>query len=148
MNRTRAALPHRNLPLLLLQARERVLSRFRPVFNAHGLTDQQWRVLRAINDEGPLEPREIGDICCISSPSMAGVLSRMQDMGLIVRERMEKDQRRLLVSLTKESKALIAQMTPLIEATYRELEEKLGRDEIDALYGQIDRLLQALAPQD
>lgn len=148
MNRTRSALPHRNLPLLLLQARERVLSRFRPVFNAHGLTDQQWRVLRAINDQGPLEPREIGEICCISSPSMAGVLSRMQDMGLIVRERMEKDQRRQLVSLTQQSKALIAKVTPLIEATYRELEELLGRDEIDALYRRIDRLLQTLAPQD
>ena len=105
-------------------------------------------MLRAINDQGPLEPREIGEICCISSPSMAGVLSRMQDMGLIVRERMEKDQRRQLVSLTQQSKALIAKVTPLIEATYRELEELLGRDEIDALYRRIDRLLQTLAPQD
>ena len=36
-----APLPHRNLPLLLLQAREAVIANFRPILNAHGLTEQQ-----------------------------------------------------------------------------------------------------------
>ena len=31
------AFPYRNLPLLLLQARESMLARFRPVLNAHGV---------------------------------------------------------------------------------------------------------------
>ena len=31
----------RNLPLLLLQSRERLLARFRPVLNTHGITEQQ-----------------------------------------------------------------------------------------------------------
>ena len=49
---------HRNLPLLLLQAREHVIARFRPILNAHGITEQQWRIVRALIDTGPLEPRE------------------------------------------------------------------------------------------
>jgi homoprotocatechuate degradation regulator HpaR len=146
MSRTRTARPHRNLPLLLLQARERVMARFRPILNAHGVTEQQWRVVRALNDEGPLEPRQIGEICCISSPSMAGMLARMEDLGLVDRKRMEQDQRRVLVSLTPKSKALVEQITPLSEQTYRELEDTLGADFIDALYGQLDRLLQVLEP--
>jgi hypothetical protein len=45
-------LRHRNLPLLLLQARERVIARFRPILNAHGITEQQWRIVRALIDHG------------------------------------------------------------------------------------------------
>lgn len=146
MNQPRSVRPHRNLPLLLLQARERVMARFRPILNGHGVTEQQWRVVRALNDEGPLEPRQIGEMCCISSPSMAGMLARMEDLGLVDRKRMEQDQRRVLVSLTSKSRALVEQITPLSEQTYRELESALGRDFIAALYGQLDQLLQALEP--
>jgi hypothetical protein len=39
---------HRNLPRLLLQARESVMGHTRPSLRAHGLSDQQWRVLRVL----------------------------------------------------------------------------------------------------
>jgi len=74
---------HRNLPLLLLQSREAVLARFRPLLNQQGVTEQQWRVIRALDQVGPMAPRQIGSMCCISSPRMAGILARMDDMGLI-----------------------------------------------------------------
>jgi homoprotocatechuate degradation regulator HpaR len=138
--------PQRNLPLLLLQARERVMARFRPILNAHGITEQQWRVVRALNEAGPLEPRVIGEICCISSPSMAGILARMEDLGLVSRKRLEQDQRRVRVSLTPSSKALVEQITPLSRQKYQELEAELGCDSIAALYAQLDRLLERLPP--
>src|SRR6201993_4442188 len=78
-------LHHRNLPLLLLQARERVLSHFRPLLNANGVTDQQWRIVRVLYEVPSLEPREIVELCRISSPSMAGVLARMEEVRLGVR---------------------------------------------------------------
>ncbi len=65
-------LKHRNLPLLLLQARERVIARFRPILNAHGITEQQWRIVRALIDTGPLEPREIGELCPHFKPQPCG----------------------------------------------------------------------------
>ena len=33
------------------------MSRFRPVLNQHGVTEQQWRILRVLLDEDGLEPR-------------------------------------------------------------------------------------------
>jgi len=138
-------LVHRNLPLLLLQAREHMLGRFRPILNAHGLTEQQWRIVRALLD-GPLEPREIGEVCRISSPSLAGVLSRMDDLGLVARKRLDHDQRRLRVSLTPKSRGLAARMAPHIEATYAAIETELGAEFIDRLYGALDDLLARLGP--
>src|ERR1700726_701146 len=119
-------LRRRNLPLMMLQAREQVIARFRPILNEHGITEQQWRIVRALLDTGPLEPREIGELCRISSPSLAGVLSRMEEIGYIKRKRFAHDQRRVRVSLTSRSRALAAQMAPHIEATYRHIETVIG----------------------
>jgi homoprotocatechuate degradation regulator HpaR len=137
-------LKHRNLPLLLLQARESVFSRFRPLLNEVGLTEQQWRVIRALLDHGPLEPRQIGDICCLSSPSLAGILARMDDLGLVERERLEHDQRRVMVSVTDKGQALARELAPRIERTYAELEAQIGEDFAQQLYQSLDQLMTKL----
>jgi homoprotocatechuate degradation regulator HpaR len=139
---------HRNLPLLLLQARECVIARFRPILNAHGITEQQWRIVRALIDTGPLEPREIGELCGISSPSLAGMLSRMEDLGYVTRKRLDHDQRRLRVSLTARSRALSARMAPQIEATYRNIEALIGTEFSASFYRALDELIGALAAGD
>jgi homoprotocatechuate degradation regulator HpaR len=136
---------HRNLPLLLLQAREQVIARFRPILNGHGITEQQWRIVRALIDTGPLEPREIGRLCGISSPSLAGVLSRMEDLGYIKRKRLAHDQRRLRVSLTPRSRTLSRRMAPQIEATYREIETVIGAEFSARFYRALDELIGALS---
>jgi homoprotocatechuate degradation regulator HpaR len=145
--RTSGTLKHRNLPLLLLQAREQVIGRFRPILNAHGITEQQWRIVRALLDTGPLEPREIGELCRISSPSLTGVLSRMEELGYIKRKRLDHDQRRLRVSLTQRSRALAARMAPQIEATYRRIESTIGTEFSTRFYRALDELIGALATQ-
>ncbi len=138
-----SALPlaHRNLPLLLLQARESVIANFRPILNAHGLTEQQWRILRALADAGPLEPRQIVERCRISSPSLAGVLARMDALGLVQRRRMAGDARRVQVALTAASQALVAAMAPLIEATCAAIEQRIGADFIASFYATLDELI-------
>jgi homoprotocatechuate degradation regulator HpaR len=145
MNPVPGQLRHRNLPLLLLQAREQVIARFRPILNAHGITEQQWRIVRVLIDTGPLEPREIGELCRISSPSLAGVLARMEELGHIRRKRLDHDQRRRRVSLTQRSRALAARMAPRIEATYREIESTIGAEFSASFYRALDELIGALA---
>jgi homoprotocatechuate degradation regulator HpaR len=144
MNSGSVELVHRNLPLLLLQARERVIARFRPILNAHGITEQQWRIVRALIDTGPLEPREIGELCRMSSPSLAGVLSRMEELGYIRRKRLDHDQRRVRVSLAPRSRALAARMAPQIEATYRDIEAVIGTRFSARFYRSLDELIGAL----
>jgi homoprotocatechuate degradation regulator HpaR len=137
-------LHHRNLPLLLLQARERVLSHFRPILNAHGITEQQWRIVRVLYEHPALEPRQIVELCRISSPSMAGVLARMEELGLVERRRLQHDQRRVRVSLTARARALSARMAPLIDATYRRIELKIGEEFTARLQQSLDELLATL----
>ena len=148
-DKARPHLHHRNLPLLLLHARERVFGQFRPILHAHGVTEQQWRIIRALFETGPLEPRQIVERCRISSPSLAGMLARMDELGLVTRERLEHDHRRLRVALTARSRTLATRMAPQIEAMYARLEAQLGSDFIADLYRSLDDLIARLdAPAD
>ena len=55
-------LAYRYLPQLFLRAREELLCHFRPIISHFGLTEQQWRILRALSEHEQLEPREICEI--------------------------------------------------------------------------------------
>lgn len=131
----------RNLALLLLRAREAVMAQFRGILNQHGLTEQQWRVLRALLETSPLEPRQICELCQLHSASATGVLARMEELGLVQRERMAEDQRRVHVSITPKARALARRIAPLIDAQYRQLEQRVGADTLAQVVDTLDRLL-------
>ena len=116
----------------------------RQVLNQHGVTEQQWRILRVLLDEDGLEPRQLCERCLISSPSIAGVLMRMEEAGWIQRERMEHDQRRVKVTVTAATKKLGKSMAPMIEREYLELENKVGVKQLQQVYDALDTLLQHL----
>jgi homoprotocatechuate degradation regulator HpaR len=138
---------HRNLPQLFLKARESLMSHFRPVLNHFGLTEQQWRILRALDEHAQLEPREICDLCQILSPSMAGVLARMEEMGLVERERVAADQRRVLVRLAPKGDRLIDEIAPLIELQYQLIEKAYGKRIFDDLSKALEGFIGAESTQ-
>jgi len=139
----------RNLPLLLLQARGGLIARFRPVLKKTGLTEQQFRILRALDVYGTLEPREICAICHISSPSLAGVLARMEALDLVSRERFKDDHRRQHVCLTPRAVTMFNDVSGDLEDVYRQLEIDLSPEFVAEIYTMLDRLLAMLqAPAD
>jgi DNA-binding MarR family transcriptional regulator len=100
--------------------------------------------VRVLYEQPSLEPRQIVELCRISSPSMAGVLSRMEQLGLVARRRLPHDQRRVLVSLTARARAMAARMAPQIDATYRRIERQVGAEFNVQLQQALDRLLAML----
>jgi homoprotocatechuate degradation regulator HpaR len=135
----------RNLPLLLLHAREAAMGHFRPILKHFGLTDQQWRILRALSEaDDELEPGHIAEACKIQKPSLTGIVARMVDMNWIDRHWSTIDQRRQMISLTPRGRALIDRMTPLIDRQYRLIEESVGSGTLDAVYRSLDDVLALL----
>lgn len=134
---------YRNLPQLFLKARENLMSHFRPILNHFGLTDQQWRILRALDEHGQLEPREICTLCQILSASMAGVLARMEEMALIQRSRVAGDQRRVVVRLAPKGDQLVSAMAPLIDLQYQHIEQAFGREVFDELFNSLETFIDA-----
>jgi homoprotocatechuate degradation regulator HpaR len=136
---------HRNLPRLLLQAREAVMAHTRPSLRAHGLSDQQWRVLRVLGEHA-LEPAgiEIGRVAQESfllGPSLTGVLTRMERDGLIERQRCPQDARRTVVRATPQGLAKVQALSESIEAHYAWMEQELGKTKLKALYELLDAVI-------
>ena len=117
------------------------MSHFRPILNHFGLTEQQWRILRALDEHAQLEPREICNLCQILSSSMAGVLARMEEMELIQRSRVSEDQRRVLVRLAQKGDQLIGEMAPLIELQYQHIEQAFGKQIFNDLFNVLEEFI-------
>ncbi len=143
-----ATFRHRNLPHLLLQARETLMAGFRPILREYGVTEQQWRVMRTLNEQGEMEPNQVADACLILSPSLTRMLASMEEAGLIVRSRSTTDQRRQLISLTDRCRALVAEMEPLIDGRYGELEQMIGAERLARVYAAVDEMLDIIARHD
>ena len=136
-----ATFAHRNLPRLLLQARESVMAHTRPSLRAHGLSDQQWRVLRVLGEHGTVETGRIARDAYILGPSLTGVLARMERDGLIQRERDAADQRRTVVQATPKGAKMVERLSHTIEAHYQWLEKSLGKQKLAHLYELLDHLI-------
>ncbi|MGB2130375.1 MAG: homoprotocatechuate degradation operon regulator HpaR [Marinobacterium sp.] len=129
-----------SIPLKLLKAREVTMAFFRPVLQEIPLTEQQWRVIRALDEHGELESKQLAELCCILSPSLTGIISRLEQQDYIQRRRSPEDQRRVLISLTEQAKAMFAQISPTLEARYQEITRQFSPENME----QLDKLLSKL----
>ncbi|WP_067217711.1 homoprotocatechuate degradation operon regulator HpaR [Marinomonas gallaica] len=122
-----------SLTLQLLRARESAMTFFRPVLLKAGFTEQQWRVLRVLNDHEELEAKQLAHLCCILSPSLTRIVNRFVEEKMIIRKRSHEDQRITLLSLTEEAKALVKEFRPNVDAGYKQIVDKLGEDKVKQL---------------
>ncbi len=142
---------HRNLPRLLLQAREAVMAHTRPSLRQHGLSDQQWRVLRVLGEHahepGGIETGRVAREAYLLGPSLTGVLARMERDGLIARERSTEDARRTVVWATSLGLEKVQALSETIEAHYSGLEKELGKPRLKALYELLDEVIALETPE-
>lgn len=132
---------HRNLPRLLLQARESLMARTRPSLREHGLSDQQWRVLRVLGEHGTLETGQVAREAYMLGPSLTGVLARMERDGLVRRERDPADQRRTVVEATAKGRRMVGRLSRTVESHYQWLEQSLGERKLAQLYELLDEVI-------
>ena len=133
---------HRNLPRLLLQARESVMAHTRPSLREHGLSDQQWRVLRVLGEHGTVETGRVAREAFILGPSLTGVLARMERDGLVQRERDPADQRRSVVEATPKGLKLVQKLSRTIEEHYGWMEKSIGKQKLAELYELLDEVIE------
>lgn len=107
---------------------------FRPMLLAHDLTEQQWRVLRALTrNEGPLAVGELAEATFLLGPSLTRILSHLGERGLVERSVAAEDQRRGLITLTESGYQLVSEVAPYSETQYDKIESAFGVDNMATL---------------
>lgn len=129
----------RSLPMALLRARETVMGFFRPLLNEHGLTEQQWRIVRVLHANQDMEFHELARIACLLPPSLTGILTRLEKLKLVRRRKLASDQRRLHVSLTAEGIARFVDISREMESRYKVLEAQFGARRLAMLFRLLER---------
>jgi DNA-binding MarR family transcriptional regulator len=97
---------------------------FADALKAHGITPTQYNVLRILRGAGStgLCRNEIRDRLVAQVPDVTRLLDRMEESGLVERERAEADRRLVTTRITRDGLALLKRLDfPVTESHQRQL---------------------------
>jgi homoprotocatechuate degradation regulator HpaR len=137
----------RSLPMSLLRAREAVMRQFRPSLRQHGLTEQQWRILRALAAIDTIEVTELARTAFLLGPSLSRILRDLEARRLIERKAAKTDLRRGMVSISEKGLKLMERVAPTSEEIYAAITRSFGARrlvELQEMLGELERSLGGL----
>lgn len=137
-----------SLPMALLKAREAAMARFRPMLRNHGLTEQQWRVIRTLAAFEPVDATMLARQSFLLAPSLSRILQFLESESLVRRDADSNDQRRSMLRLTDTGRAKFAAVAPDAESLYADIEGAFGAERLDRLYDLLADFHAQLAAQD
>ena len=90
----------------LYTAAHRIVRAYRPMLEPLGLTYVQYLVMLVLWEHAPRSVGELGAQLHLDSGTLTPLLKRMERSGFVRRERDSDDERRVLIFLTEEGRAL------------------------------------------
>lgn len=132
---------NRSLPMALLRAREAVMKEFLPSLKEHNISAQQWRVIRALEQQDGIAMSALAERCYLLAPSLSRIVQNLESRQLIERQTEVQDQRRSCIYLTEQGRQLFMLVAPKSEQRYALITEKFGYGKLELLYELLDELV-------
>ncbi len=112
----------------------------RALLSGAGLTEQQWRVLRVVQEDGPIDPTQIADKACLLLPSLTRILQKLEEKQLISRARDKEDRRRQVVRIAPAGEKVIADNIEASLDLMNRTRAKMGAERYEALLDLLNEL--------
>lgn len=130
--------------LAVVRAADRVKREVAPVIEAHGVTIQQYNVLRILRGAGPegLPTLEIGARMLEQAPGVTRLIERLRRKQLVARARGDEDARQVICRITPKGLALLARMDqPVLDADTAAIAvlSRMEQLRLTALLNKLDR---------
>lgn len=84
-----------------------------------GLTPVQLMILQVLETQGPLTASALSGRVSLTAATLSGVLERLEEQGLLSRERDDQDRRRQWLRVSPAGSALLEQAPPLLSPEFR-----------------------------
>lgn len=108
---------------------------------AYNLTQLQYVILSALDEKGSLDQITLGGFTALDRNTVAVVVRKLEERGLVTRRRNLEDRRSVLVTLTEEGERLRIAVEPAVLEAQDDILAPLNNTERDELC----RLLQKMA---
>lgn len=146
VNQQRAMSPALEAAVGVLVAAEHLQQTFAEICERHGVTTDQYRVLRILREApGGYARGEVAERCIFSrSPDVTRMIDRLVRQGFAKRAADPGDRRCSVATITRAGHALLNRIDPEIAAAARRLTRPLTGPQLT----QLSRLTEALAQED
>ncbi|TDF97155.1 MarR family winged helix-turn-helix transcriptional regulator [Paenibacillus piri] len=115
---------------------------YRPFLNELGITYPQYLVLMVLWEQQTCTVKEIGDRLYLDSGTLTPMLKRMEDAGLLTRQRSKSDERRVEIRLTEAGRELKEKAVCIPETCIPHF--SLSKEQYEQLLLQMNRLIHNL----
>jgi len=137
--------PWQEAMLNLMVAADHLRSQSSQICEDHGITRGQYNVLRILKGVHPDgHPRcEIASRMVERAPDVTRLVDRLEEQGLVERDRSTKDRRLSITKITRKGLKLIDDLEPEFTAVFKELNSRLSKEDClelsricESIYGQ------------
>lgn len=145
MPNEKVALPptRRSLPIALIRAREVVMAPIREMLAGTGLTEQQWRVLRVLDEFGPMDASRLSREAGLMASSLTRIVQSMVTDGLVTRETSTFDRRRQVIGIASGGRKVLVDNRAAALKISEDLRDRLGERDLEKLLDLLEALAEA-----
>lgn len=111
----------------------------------YGLTHAQFDIIATLGNTPGMSYKELGERTLITKGTLTGVIERLEQKGLVVRERNSDDRRSFQVSLTREGAAVFREVFPKVIAHGKQLFAGFSDAEFDEMDGALLKLRERIS---
>jgi DNA-binding MarR family transcriptional regulator len=139
---------HDQIIAALRQIAQAIDTRSRQLLAECGLSAPQIGTLRELARSGGCSPSELAEALHLSPQTMAGILQRLEQRGLVGRERDPNDKRSFVVKLTADGQKAAATAPPLLRDEFTAQLEKLPAWEQSQMLATLQRIAHMMHAED
>jgi DNA-binding MarR family transcriptional regulator len=129
----------------LLRTADAVKRSLAQVVEPHGITPQQYNVLRILRGAGPdgLPTLTIGERMVEQTPGVTRLVDRLERKGLVARTPCPKDRRRVFCRITEKGLELLTELDEPVNRWDAQAVAALAPSDLASLIGLLDRVRSA-----
>ena len=113
---------------------------FKKELQALNVTPIQYALLKCLWDEDNQMPSQLAQTLCLDSSSVTGILGRLEEKGLVVRDFCKTDRRRVTVYLTDDGRALQKPVEEIIDKANVAVTSSLSAQDMAKLKGYLQKI--------
>ena len=132
----------------VIQLANLLTRRAAPVFEKANITPQQWSILSLLSiAKAPTTLAALARRLGVTKQNMTGMISRLEQLGLVGRAEDPNDLRSWRVQITRRGRSMVERVTPMYEEWRASLGSEMSDREVQTFVRTVNRLIEQLERQ-